>query len=207
MHELLVARAHRRGDRGEIDVLLSESFCRFALARGGLARLTPGEAEALARHHLPPVVGLADGEIHRVTTLAGADGTPRLLCVAVEQAGLDCIRRALADSPWSLRSLGPRLLDVVADLGRQLQGYTGHLICSDAKVAVLAALRDGGWLQVMSRRTLEESEAADGGLLQMLAQSEALARTGSRALWWCGGPPPPLPGWELSAMPAAGAVQ
>lgn len=200
MHELLVARPHRRGDRGEIDVLLSESLCRFALARGGPARLSPDEAEALARHNLPPAGSTAAGEIYRIAAVTGADGAPRLLCAAIQQAGLECIRGALADSPWSLRSLAPRLVDVLAGMGRQLQGYSGHLVCADTRVAVLVALRDGGWLQVMSRRTLAESEAPDGGLRQMLDQSEALAGTGSRALSWCGVPPPSLPGWELQAL-------
>jgi hypothetical protein len=206
MHELLVARPHRRGDRGEIDVLLSESLCRFALVRGGPTRLAADEAEALARHNLPPAGAGAAGEIHRIAAVDGADGTPRLLCAALEQAGLARIGAALADSPWTLRSLAPRLVDVLAGLGRQLHGYTGHLVCADPRVAVLVALREGGWLQVMSRRTLAESEAADGGLQQMLAQSEALAGTGSRALWWCGVPPPALPGWELSVLPDGGAL-
>jgi hypothetical protein len=206
MHELLVARPHRSGDRGEIDVLLSESLCRFALARGGPARLSAEEAEALARHNLPSAGSAAAEDVYRIAAVGGADGTERLLCAAVQQAGLDCIRRALADSPWSLRSLAPRLVDVLAGLGRQLQGYTGHLVCTDPRVAVLVALREGGWLQVMSRRTLAESEAADGGLRQMLDQSEALAGTGSRALWWCGVTPPPLAGWELQVLPDSGAM-
>jgi hypothetical protein len=98
-----------------------------------------------------------------------------------------------------LRALRPRLVGVAAGLGRELDNFSGHLVCADSRAAVLVAMRDGSWLQVMTRRTGAAHEPVAGKFQEMLEQSEALACTGSREVWCCGDVigNTQLEGWKL----------
>lgn len=209
MQDVLLRRRHRRGDRGEIDVVLSESLCQLGLVKGDTGSLSATESAAVAQHcfrtRLPAGPDGSPAALFRVAPVRGGAGRRQLLCAALDAAGYDQIRRAVPGGVWSLRALRPRLVAFAADLGRALDRFSGHLVCADGRSAVLVAMREGNWLQVMTRRTGPAGPAQDS-LAQMLEQSEALSATGSREVWWCGEPAPArhLAGWTLRPAMAAG---
>jgi hypothetical protein len=210
MRDVLGRRRHRRGDRGSIDVLLSAGLCQLALVKGATGALAADEAQALARHCFrPKPAGMPEGPlgaIFRVSPVKGVAGQRHLLCAALDAAGLDHIRQSLPEGAWSLGALRPRLVGIAAGLARELDRFSGHLICADSRSAVLVALREGSWQQVMTRRRATDRTPPEAELRQMLEQSEALSATGSRQVWWCGAPISGAqpPGWSFRLLPRTG---
>lgn len=213
MREVLGRRRHRRGDRGNIDVMLSAGLCQLALVKGATGTLAADEAQALAQHCLRPrLAGVPEdpaAAIFRVAPVKGVAGQRHLLCAALDAAGLEHIRQALPADAWSLGALRPRLVGIAAGLARELDRFSGHLICADSRSAVLVAVREGSWLQVMTRRRGTDRAATEPELRQMLEQSEALSATGSRQVWWCGDPinGAQLPGWGFRLLPRTGVAE
>jgi hypothetical protein len=211
MREVLGRRRHRRGDRGSIDVLLSADLCKLALVKGDTGSLAADEAEALARHCFRSALpGAPDGSsaaVFRVTPVKGVAGQRHLLCAALDARGFDHIREVLPGGAWSLGALRPRLVGIAAGLRRELDRFSGHLVCADSRSAVLVAIREGSWLQVMTRRRGAYRDTTEAEILHMLEQSEALSATGSREVWWCGAPVNSalLPGWGFRLLPRDGA--
>lgn len=209
IRDVLGRRRHRRGDGGNIDVLLSEGLCKLALVKGDTGPLAAEEAEALARHCFRPATGVADGlsaAVFRVAPVKGVAGQRHLLCAALDAAAFDHIREALPGGAWSLGALRPRLVGIAAGLRRDLDRFSGHLVCADSRSAVLVAVREGSWLQVMTRRRWTDRGTTEAEMLQMLERSEALSATGSREVWWCGAPVngAQLPGWSFRHLPREG---
>lgn len=186
------------GKGNALDITLSESFYRLGLIDAGSAPFTASELALVAQHHFRAELGdtCADCDFR---TISLADNEA-LLCCAIESQGINGLQQAAAAAGFSIRSLRPRLTDLAPPLLRELTVFSGHLVIADARTALLISLRNGRWLQVMTRR----SDPSPDWLATTLDQAETLTGTGSRTVWRAGSmTPDAVSGWQVRRLDAS----
>jgi hypothetical protein len=161
---LPAALAELQPGRGEVTLVLSNHFVRYALLPWNKGLRTRAEWDAFARHRLAAVHGSAVESWDLRLTETGPRG-PRIAC-AVEHALLDALDAALEPSGAALVSVQPYLMAAFNRVRRELGNTDCWLVVEEPGRLTLALIERGSWRAIRSRRVDERWRHSLGEILE-----------------------------------------
>lgn len=134
----------------DITVIVSNHFVNYLMVPSAEALDNPEEENAFARHHFSKTFG-AMAENWSVRLSAARNGAERLAC-GVDQALIDAVREACAQSGTKLVSVQPYLMAVFNTWRKQLDGDNMWLILAEPQKLCMALFKKGEWQSVRAMR-------------------------------------------------------
>ena len=188
LHVLAGALEVLRDRHGDVSVILSNSFVRYALVPQS-NRLSTEQENAVLRHCFHEIYGAAAE--HWALRLSAASGMSSQPASGVDQTLIDGLRTLFPDGRLRLRSIQPRLMAVCNQHRSALGGGLFWLLLVEPGNLCLGLISGGGLIRL---RSLRSGDSWATELPWLLEREACLAELddapGDLLLWHRDGAPP-----------------
>lgn len=164
--ETLKQALHERPwQRAGAQIVLSNHFIRYSVLPRPRAVRAPGEVGAYVKHRLAATYGEV---AHTWAVRTSRNGNDSILVAAVDQALIDQLRDALRAAEVRITSIQPFLMAAFNRVRNRFGREALWYVLVEPGKSCIAALRDGTWLEIETRRG-DETLATLPSLLEQAA--------------------------------------